>query len=71
MVQNYAYSVKGFARDLDQPALRKRVNGVFYGLESLLVSGNTAYADSQEKVRLTGAWSWRDLFYWEGYGDDI
>ena len=23
VVQNYAYSLKGFAKDLDQPALRK------------------------------------------------
>jgi len=70
VVQNYAYSVKGFARDLDQPALRKaREWRIPTQIGILAGFGRRTTAESvlREKVRLA-----RDrghgvvFFYWEG-----
>ena len=70
VVQNYAYSVQGFAKDLDQPALRKaRSWGIPSQIGVLAGFGKrtTSMADLEQKVRLA-----RDrghgviFFYWEG-----
>ena len=70
VVQNYAYSVKGFERDLDQPALRKaREWNLPIQIGVLAGFGNrtTSTSDLKAKVRLA-----RDrgfgviFFYWEG-----
>jgi len=55
VVQNYAYSVKGFARDLDQPALRKaRDWGMAAEIGILAGFGKctTPMADLAKKVEL-------------------
>ena len=70
MVQNYAYSVKGFARDLDQAALRKarrwRVP-IQIGILAGFGKRTTSTQDLQQMIRLTRE---RDhgaiFFYWEG-----
>ncbi len=70
VVQNYAYSVRGFAKDLDQPALRKaRSWGIPSQIGVLAGFGKrtTSMAVLEQKVRLA-----RDrghgviFFYWEG-----
>jgi uncharacterized lipoprotein YddW (UPF0748 family) len=70
VVQNYAYSVKGFARDLDQPALRKAREWRIptqIGILAGFGKRTTLMSDLQQKVRLS-----RDrglgviFFYWEG-----
>ena len=70
VVQNYAYSVKGFARDLDQPALLKAREWklpIQIGILAGFGQRTTSTADLQAKVRLA-----RDrgfgviFFYWEG-----
>jgi uncharacterized lipoprotein YddW (UPF0748 family) len=70
VVQNYAYSVRGFARDLDQPALVKARSwglpveiGVLAGF-----GGRTpSMASLAEKVQLAAARGHGIIyFYWEG-----
>ena len=70
VVQNYAYSIKGFARDLDQPALRKaREWGIPTQIGVLAGFGKrtTSMRDLQEKVRLSRQRGHGVIFfYWEG-----
>lgn len=70
MVQNYAYSVKGFARDLDQPALRKaREWGIPTQIGILAGFGKrtTSMPVLREKVRLSRQRGHGVIyFYWEG-----
>ena len=70
VVQNYAYSVKGFARDLDQPALRKaRDWGIPTQIGILAGFGKrtTMMRDLNEKVRLARQRGHGVIFfYWEG-----
>ena len=70
VVQNYAYSVKGFARDLDQPALRKaREWGIPTQIGILAGFGKrtTSMPVLQEKVRLSRQRGHGVIyFYWEG-----
>ena len=70
VVQNYAYSVEGFQRDLDQPALRKAREWrmpIQIGILAGFGKRTTPMQDLREKVRLA-----RDrgfgviFFYWEG-----
>ena len=70
VVQNYAYSIEGFERDLDQPALRKAREWdlpIQIGVLAGFGERTTPIAELQEKVRLA-----RDrgfgviFFYWEG-----
>ena len=70
VVQNYAYSVRGFAKDLDQPALRK---ARFWGIPSQIgiLAGfgkrTTSMADLEQKVRLARERGHGVIFfYWEG-----
>ena len=70
VVQNYAYSVKGFARDLDQPALRKAREwriptqiGVLAGFGRR----TTPMSALRQKVQLARAKGHGVIFfYWEG-----
>lgn len=70
VVQNYAYSVKGFARDLDQPALVKaRQWGmpVEIGILAGFGGRTPSMAILREKVRLAAARGHGLIyFYWEG-----
>lgn len=70
VVQNYAYSVKGFARDLDQPALRKAREwriptqiGILAGFGKRTTPMNAL----KDKVRLSRQRGHGVIFfYWEG-----
>ncbi|MGB1775419.1 MAG: glycoside hydrolase family 10 protein [Synechococcus sp.] len=70
VVQNYAYSVQGFARDLDQPALRKaRDWGVPTQIGILAGFGRrtTSMADLRSKIQLARSRNHGVIFfYWEG-----
>ncbi len=70
VVQNYAYSLKGFARDLDQPALRKaRQWGLPVQIGVLAGFGKrtTPMPVLREKVRLARERGHGVIFfYWEG-----
>jgi len=70
VVQNYAYSVKGFAKDLDQPALVKaRQWGipVEIGLLAGFGGRTTPMSVLSEKVRLAAQRGHGVIyFYWEG-----
>ncbi|KEF41802.1 MAG: hypothetical protein ER33_09640 [Cyanobium sp. CACIAM 14] len=70
IVQNYAYSVKGFARDLDQPALLK-ARGWGMPVEIGILAGfggrTPDMATLEQKVRLSAARGHGVIFfYWEG-----
>ncbi len=70
IVQNYAYSVKGFARDLDQPALVKaRQWGIPVEIGILAGFGGRTpdMATLSEKVKLAASRGHGVIyFYWEG-----
>lgn len=70
VVQNYAYSVRGFAKDLDQPALRKaRDWGIPSQIGVLAGFGKrtTSMAVLEQKVRLARERGHGVIFfYWEG-----
>ncbi len=70
VVQNYAYSVRGFAKDLDQPALRKaRSWGVPLQIGVLAGFGKrtTSMPVLEQKVRLARQRGHGVIFfYWEG-----
>jgi uncharacterized lipoprotein YddW (UPF0748 family) len=70
IVQNYAYSVKGFARDLDQPALvkaRRWGMPVEIGILAGFGGRTTDMATLDQKVRLAAARGHGVIFfYWEG-----
>ena len=70
VVQNYAYSVKGFARDLDQPALRKARQWRIptqIGILAGFGKRTTSISDVQDKVRLARQRGHGVIFfYWEG-----
>ena len=70
VVQNYAYSVRGFAKDLDQPALRKaRSWGIPSQIGVLAGFGKrtTSMAVLEQKVRLARERGHGVIFfYWEG-----
>jgi uncharacterized lipoprotein YddW (UPF0748 family) len=70
VVQNYAYSLKGFAKDLDQPALRKaRQWGMPIQIGILAGFGKrtTTIPDLTEKMRLSRERGYGIIFfYWEG-----
>jgi uncharacterized lipoprotein YddW (UPF0748 family) len=70
IVQNYAYSVKGFAKDLNQPALVK-ARGWGMPVEIGILAGfggrTTDMASLDRKVRLAAARGHGVIFfYWEG-----
>ena len=69
-VQNYAYSVKGFERDLDQPALRKAREWnipIQIGILAGFGKRTTSTADLQAKVCLARNRGYGVIFfYWEG-----
>ena len=70
VVQNYAYSLRGYARDLDQPALRKaREWGIPIQIGVLAGFGKrtTSIDILKEKVRLANDRGYGVIyFYWEG-----
>ena len=70
VVQNYAYSLPGFAKDLDQPALRKaRQWGmpVQIGILAGFGKRTTSMPVLREKVRLSHERGYGVIFfYWEG-----
>jgi uncharacterized lipoprotein YddW (UPF0748 family) len=70
IVQNYAYSVKGFAKDLDQPALVKARSWgmpVEIGILAGFGSRTPDMASLSQKVRLASARGHGVIyFYWEG-----
>jgi len=70
VVQNYAYSLQGFAKDLDQPALRKaRQWGipVHIGILAGFGKRTTSIPDLTEKMRLSRERGHGIIFfYWEG-----
>ena len=70
VVQNYAYSVKGFARDLDQSALVKAKSWgmpVEIGILAGFGGRTTSMADLEQKVALAvGRGHGVIYFYWEG-----
>lgn len=70
VIQNYAYSVPGFERDLDQPALRQaRSWGIPINIGILSgFGGRTTPADVvAQKVQLSAARGFGVIyFYWEG-----
>ena len=70
VVQNYAYSVRGFAKDLDQPALRKaRSWGIPSQIGVLAGFGKrtNSMAVLEQKVRLARQRGHGVIFfYWEG-----
>ena len=70
VVQNYAYSIQGFARDLDQPALRKaREWGVPTQIGILAGFGKrtTSMNDLNSKIKLARTRNHGVIFfYWEG-----
>ena len=70
VVQNYAYSMSGFARDLDQPALRKaREWGIPTQIGILAGFGRrtTSMNDLKSKIQLARSRGHGVIFfYWEG-----
>ena len=70
MVQNYAYSLNGFARDLDQPALRKARDWRIptqIGILAGFGKRTTSTGDLKQKVRLARERGYGVIFfYWEG-----
>ncbi len=70
IVQNYAYSVKGFAKDLNQPALVKARSWgmpVEIGILAGFGGRTTDMATLSQKVRLSAAQGHGVIFfYWEG-----
>ena len=70
VVQNYAYSVRGFERDLDQPALRKARAWKIptqIGILAGFGKRTTSMADLEAKVRLARQRGHGVIFfYWEG-----
>ena len=70
IVQNYAYSVKGFAKDLNQPALVKARSWgmpVEIGILAGFGGRTTDMASLDQKVRLAAARGHGVIFfYWEG-----
>jgi uncharacterized lipoprotein YddW (UPF0748 family) len=70
VVQNYAYSLRGYAKDLDQPALRKaREWGIPIQIGVLAGFGKrtTSMDILKEKVRLANDRGYGVIyFYWEG-----
>ena len=70
VIQNYAYSVPGFEKDLDQPALRQaRSWGIPINIGILSgFGGRTTPADVvAQKVQLSAARGFGVIyFYWEG-----
>ena len=70
VVQNYAYSVKGFARDLDQPALRKAREWRIptqIGILAGFGRRTTQRSVLRQKVKLARAKGHGVIFfYWEG-----
>jgi uncharacterized lipoprotein YddW (UPF0748 family) len=70
IVQNYAYSVKGFAKDLNQPALVKARDWgmpVEIGILAGFGGRTTDMASLEQKVRLAAARGHGVIFfYWEG-----
>lgn len=70
VVQNYAYSVEGFQRDLDQPALRKAREWrmpIQIGILAGFGKRTTPMQDLREKVRLARERGFGVIFfYWEG-----
>ncbi len=70
VVQNYAYSLRGYAKDLDQPALRKaREWGIPIQIGVLAGFGKrtTSMAVLKEKVQLANERGYGVIyFYWEG-----
>ena len=70
VVQNYAYSVKGFARDLDQPALRKAREWRIptqIGILAGFGRRTTPMSALRQKVQLARAKGHGVIFfYWEG-----
>ena len=70
VVQNYAYSVKGFARDLDQPALRKAREWQIptqIGILAGFGKRTTTMPVLEQKVRLARERGHGVIFfYWEG-----
>ena len=70
VVQNYAYSVNGFARDLDQPALRKARDWRIptqIGILAGFGRRTTSMGDLEQKVRLARERGYGVIFfYWEG-----
>ncbi len=70
VVQNYAYSLKGYAKDLEQPALRKaRQWGLPVNIGILAGFGKrtTSMPLIREKVRLAEEHGYGVIyFYWEG-----
>ena len=70
VVQNYAYSVKGFARDLDQPALRKAREWRIptqIGILAGFGRRTTQMSVLRQKVKLARAKGHGVIFfYWEG-----
>ena len=72
VVQNYAHSVKGFARDLDQPALRKAREWRIptqIGILAGFGPRTTAIPVLREKVQLARERGHGVVFfYWEAYG---
>ena len=70
VVQNYAYSVKGFARDLDQAALRKarrwRVP-IQIGILAGFGKRTTSTQDLKQMIKLSRERGHGAIFfYWEG-----
>ena len=70
VVQNYAFSVNGFARDLDQPALRKARDWRIptqIGILAGFGKRTTSTGDLEQKVRLARERGFGVIFfYWEG-----
>ena len=70
VLQNYAYSVRGFERDLDQPALRKARAWkipIQIGILAGFGKRTTSMADLEAKVRLARQRGHGVIFfYWEG-----
>ena len=70
VVQNYAYSLPGFAKDLDQPALRKAKQWgvpVHIGVLAGFGKRTTPLPVLEEKIRLSRERGYGVIFfYWEG-----
>ena len=70
VVQNYAYSLPGFAKDLDQPALRKAKQWgvpVHIGVLAGFGKRTTPIPVLEEKIRLSRERGYGVIFfYWEG-----
>ena len=70
VVQNYAYSLRGYAKDLDQPALRKASEWgipIQIGILAGFGKRTTSMDILKEKVRLANDRGYGVIyFYWEG-----